>query len=182
MSPRLRATIPGRTARVTYIRPLTLVSTIASQASRSAFWAGSKPAARPALLTSRSSSAKSGGKLPIAASTAVRSRTSSTTGCMRTNPNSFARASSRLFRRSRTGPRPRSRRGSLNFRWSSRPSARSDLGSHRIDPSNLSPTRAHFQLAALAVPEYDLHRWTRAPSPPPNQEDRERESRLNGYD
>jgi Winged helix-turn helix len=25
----------------------------------------------------------------------------------------------------RTGPRPRSRRGSLNFRWSSRPSARS---------------------------------------------------------
>src|SRR5580700_9862970 len=35
-----------------------------------------------------------------------------------------------------------------------------DLGSHRIDPSNLSATRAHFQLAALAVPEDDLHRWT----------------------
>ncbi|MGC2223386.1 MAG: hypothetical protein WA624_14010 [Methylocella sp.] len=35
-----------------------------------------------------------------------------------------------------------------------------DLGSHRIDPSNLSPTRAHFQLAALAVREDDLHRWT----------------------
>jgi len=57
----------GFTARVTYIRPLTLVSTIASQASRSAFWAGSRSVARPALLTSRSSSAKSGGKPPIAA-------------------------------------------------------------------------------------------------------------------
>ena len=31
MSPRLRATMPGSTARVTYIRPLTLVSTVQRQ-------------------------------------------------------------------------------------------------------------------------------------------------------
>jgi hypothetical protein len=34
-----------------------------------------------------------------------------------------------------------------------------DLGSHCIGPCDLSATHAHFQLATLAVAEYDLHCW-----------------------
>ena len=40
------------------------------------------------------------------------------------------------------------------------PSAANSTISARIDRSNLSPTRAHFQLAALAVREDDLHDGT----------------------
>src|SRR5581483_7949359 len=34
-----------------------------------------------------------------------------------------------------------------------------NLSSHRIGPSNLSATHAHFQLASLPVRKYELHRW-----------------------
>src|SRR3954464_12391679 len=96
--PRPRATMPGSTARVAYIRPLQLVSTIWSQASTVARCAGSRPLARPALLTSTSMSANAGGRLVIANSTASRSRTSSSTASAR-SPSSWARAAIRSPRR-----------------------------------------------------------------------------------
>src|SRR5665213_434234 len=34
-----------------------------------------------------------------------------------------------------------------------------NLSSHRIGPSNLSATHAHFQLTSLPVRKYELHRW-----------------------
>jgi hypothetical protein len=99
MWPRLRVTMPGRIARVTNIRPFTLVSTICSQASISALWAGSSPSARPALFTTTSISASSAGKARTACSTAGRSRTSSTSVCRRSVASSPASAFRRSCRR-----------------------------------------------------------------------------------
>src|SRR6185295_1048628 len=75
--PRLRATIPGSTARVQYVRPLMFVSTMTSQSSTSAVCAGLMPRARPALLTRRSGASNGDGSDANVRSTAARSRTSS---------------------------------------------------------------------------------------------------------
>ena len=91
--------MPGSTARVTYIRPLQLVSTIWFQSSSDASCAGSSPSARPALLTSRSIAARSGGSAAIACATAAPSRTSSGRTKSRSSPSSARSASSRSTRR-----------------------------------------------------------------------------------
>src|SRR5690349_2603168 len=75
MDPRLTIPAPrpwairrGNSRRVLYIRPLTLVSTMVSQSSRSHLGAGSTPRASPALLINPRSLAKDGGRLAIASS------------------------------------------------------------------------------------------------------------------
>ncbi|AMD00179.1 Glutamine-binding periplasmic protein precursor [Halomonas chromatireducens] len=52
----------GRSNRVTLTRPLTLVSIMACQSSRSASWAGPLPSATPALLSNRRMLSKGGGR------------------------------------------------------------------------------------------------------------------------
>ena len=75
-----------------------LVSIIWSHSSRSASWAGPSPRARPALFTSTSTAANSGGSKATAANTASRSLTSSAT-VRALGPSSLARSSSRSTRR-----------------------------------------------------------------------------------
>ena len=74
--PRLRSTMPGTTRRVIVSSPLMFVSIMVSQSSKSPWYSGSRPSARPALFTSTSISRHSSGSSLIACFAFSRSLTS----------------------------------------------------------------------------------------------------------